>query len=962
MTRAVSVSTLEESFDAIAAVSPSERAGFFAMHQELLERDVVSRMTEQIATLARVDLAKSERLADAASWMAEQLDDDFSRGRSSRAAGHVAQISGRYAESSEHYDRAIELFRSAGDELEAAITQNSALWPMIYAGRYDEAYMRAEEARGVFLRRGDEVRLARLETNVGNILYRQDRIADAKAHYERARAIFVRQGSPQDLAVTLRNLAVCYISLNDYDQAMHYYRIARDYCQEHQLGRLLLENDYNIAYLHYLRGEYTRAIELYNATRVECQRQGDPYHHALCDLDQSELYLELNLAEQGEQLARDAYAGFERLGMGYEAAKALAFLAIASSKQGQPAKALQLFDRARAGFIAESNAVWPDLIELYSALVLFEEGRFAESERSAEAALAAFDKPGFSPKAALAELLLARLWLRQGRIDAAEDASRSALARIHGLDSPGLQFQAHIVLGQIFEYAHDYHRAFAAYEEAYRSLEALRSHLAGDELKIAFLKNKLVVFESLVHLLLTRRTDTQAIRLAFTYVEQSKSRSLADLISFRAHALTAPNHPRSDLVDRVRTIREELNWYYHQIDLGQLRQAALSPEQLLALREQTRDREQQLLRLLHDLRGSDLEFHSLQQGGAIDVDDILASIPEDAMLVEFYEARGILYVALATRDTLEMMPLTSSARVREVLRLLTFQLSKFRLGPTYIEKFERSLYDAALRHLRELYSELIAPVRQRLQARHLIVVPHSFLHHLPFHALHDGERYLCDDFSISYAPSASVFHLCRSKTVRHGDSSLVLGVPDDAAPFIAQEAKAVRDALPHARLYMGDEVTEARLRDEGRHSRFVHIAAHGYFRQDNPMFSSIRLGQSQLTLFDLYRLELSAELVVLSGCGTGLNVVVAGDEMLGLTRGLLYAGAHAVLLTLWEVNDRSTADFMSRFYAELQAEPANKAAAVQRAMTEVRDRYPHPYYWAPFALAGDHRRRPAQAS
>jgi CHAT domain-containing protein len=134
-------------------------------------------------------------------------------------------------------------------------------------------------------------------------------------------------------------------------------------------------------------------------------------------------------------------------------------------------------------------------------------------------------------------------------------------------------------------------------------------------------------------------------------------------------------------------------------------------------------------------------------------------------------------------------------------------------------------------------------------------------------------------------------------------------------------------------------------------SRYVHIATHGLFRQDNPMFSSIRLGQSELNLFDIYDLQLSAELVTLSGCGTGLNVVVGGDELLGLVRGLLYAGAQSLVVTLWDVNDESTAEFMKVFYEQLRSTP-NKAVALRHAMAALRDTYSHPYHWAPFLLIG----------
>jgi CHAT domain-containing protein len=117
------------------------------------------------------------------------------------------------------------------------------------------------------------------------------------------------------------------------------------------------------------------------------------------------------------------------------------------------------------------------------------------------------------------------------------------------------------------------------------------------------------------------------------------------------------------------------------------------------------------------------------------------------------------------------------------------------------------------------------------------------------------------------------------------------------------------------------------------------------------MFSAIRLGDSFFTLLDLYQLKLSAELVTLSGCSTALSVVAAGDELLGLARGLFNAGVESSLLTLWDVQDRSTSRLMSYFYRNI-ANGSGKRQALRSAMQELRLEYPHPYYWAPFVLAG----------
>jgi CHAT domain-containing protein len=257
-------------------------------------------------------------------------------------------------------------------------------------------------------------------------------------------------------------------------------------------------------------------------------------------------------------------------------------------------------------------------------------------------------------------------------------------------------------------------------------------------------------------------------------------------------------------------------------------------------------------------------------------------------------------------------------------------------------------------HLEECYRLLLAPIEADLQASHLIVAPHGALHSLPFHALFDGRRYLGDRFSISYTPSASVYYLCCTKACNASDGALVLGVPGSAAPHILEEVQAVASVLDGAEVYVGAAASREIFRAKAARSRIVHIATHGRFRQESPMFSSIDLGDSQLSLMDLYELSLPAELVTLSGCGTGMNVVVGGDELLGLIRGLLYAGAQAALGTLWDVNDHSTAQFMKCFYQQLAC-GTNKAVAVQRAMAQVREQYPHPFHWAPFVLVGQYR-------
>jgi CHAT domain-containing protein len=118
------------------------------------------------------------------------------------------------------------------------------------------------------------------------------------------------------------------------------------------------------------------------------------------------------------------------------------------------------------------------------------------------------------------------------------------------------------------------------------------------------------------------------------------------------------------------------------------------------------------------------------------------------------------------------------------------------------------------------------------------------------------------------------------------------------------------------------------------------------------MFSFLKLADAQLNFYSLLDLQLNAEMVTLSACHTGVNKVFPGDELHGLMRGFLYAGAPSVVASLWAVSDQSTAELMREMYAAIR-QGSTKRAALRRAQLAIKDDYGHPYYWAPFVLMGD---------
>jgi CHAT domain-containing protein/tetratricopeptide (TPR) repeat protein len=927
------------------------RRKFLAKHKGLIRQEIVEQLAQLVVHQVRVSTQEALHLAEAAVLIAKRLRRKESLALALRAKANALYSSGDNRAALEHHQQSFRLYESLGIWNEAARTLSSSIQPMILLGEYDQAFQAADRAREIFTRLDDPRRLARLEINVGNIFHRQDRFEEAIAHYEHAYASLMPYKDVEGMAAIFSNLAMCLINLNDFPRSLDCYKKARELCKQNDMPLLVAQADYNIAYLYYFRGEYSRAIEMLYAARRSCLATGDDYHFALCHLDLSDIYLELNLSEEAREMAHEGFLRFEKLGMGYEAAKTLANEATAYGQQGKTVQALECFARARDMFGREKNIVWPSLIDLYQGLLLFHEGRYFEARRLCVAAAVFFDSSALSGKAVLAHLLLARIALQVGDSAEARKETEESLARLKGLQTPVLAYQAHLLAGQLAHARNDRPAALEAYLEARKSLEALRSRLKGEELKISFVKNRMQVYEALVDLYIAGEgTDTSAEE-ALSCMEAAKSRSMIEMIFQSGQSLPLGDAGQSDLVRRIRDLREELNWYYHRIELEQLRPEEKSTERLGSLQEKAQSQEKELMRTLRELPAHERENATLEASADFSLASLQAHIPADATLVEYFSAGDRLIAAVITRNDIHILPVTLLSRVAHILQLLRFQLSKFRMGSEYVRRFEEPLLRATQSHLESLYAELIAPLRPFFQAKHLIVVPHGPLHFLPFHALRNGEEYLCDAFTVSYAPSATVFSWCQERPASTSASSLVFGIADERAPQILHEAQSVAALLPQSSLHLGDRATSSVLRENGPRSGLLHLATHGIYRQDNPMFSGIRLGDGYLNLYDLYQMRFDARLVTLSGCATGMNFVAAGDELLGLQRGLFCAGATALLLSLWDVHDQSTAQLMQHFYRDY-LQTGKMAGALQGAMQEVRRQNPHPYFWAPFVLVG----------
>jgi len=237
----------------------------------------------------------------------------------------------------------------------------------------------------------------------------------------------------------------------------------------------------------------------------------------------------------------------------------------------------------------------------------------------------------------------------------------------------------------------------------------------------------------------------------------------------------------------------------------------------------------------------------------------------------------------------------------------------------------------------------------RLTAARLLVIPYGDLHGVPFAALWDGERYLLERCEIAYAASASLaVHAAAAHNAPQA-ALAALAIDDASIPQALAEVQAAAAHFPAARLYLGAEASLAGLHQAATASDVLHVATHGLFRSDNPFFSALKLADGWIDVRAIYRLPLRARLVVLSACESGAVRVQGGGEAVGLVRGFLGAGAHALVVSLWNVHDASAAALMDRFYTALTAAGRAAApAALRSAQLAAAQTGVHPYFWAPY--------------
>ncbi|MBU0944816.1 MAG: CHAT domain-containing protein [Proteobacteria bacterium] len=499
--------------------------------------------------------------------------------------------------------------------------------------------------------------------------------------------------------------------------------------------------------------------------------------------------------------------------------------------------------------------------------------------------------------------------------------------------------------------------SFRALERGIDAFERARETAGLTEFKTSLQAKFSSLYDSMIYECLSR----QEVEKGFSYLERQKSRSLLDMLG--NEKIVPKKETDQALAEEGRVLLARIGRLQKENNSNEVNQAYRDYEMFQ-----------------HRIRVEDPAYTSLVAVNPLPLTKIQQFLGPDSALVEYHSAghpsaglgtgEGIwnLNIFIVTRDDIRAVRLIGLADLQE-----QSLVSKGRVDTLYVPQRQLDALAGQIQELseivkgqnpwlskrmpailRSLSTTLIAPITPYLTNKtHLSIIPHGLLHHVPFAALQTAEGYLVQQYRLSFAPSASVIGFSLDNEKKSGQDTVILA-DDLSLPFVGLEVESIKRLYPDSLILTGEDVTRENIRQLDGKFRFIHFAMHGVFLSQSPLLSYLQLGakEEHLEVREIFNLNLPSSLVTLSGCETGVVSLSSGEDMVGLSNSFLYAGAASLVVSLWKVDDRSTARFMDVFYQNLRH--YEKAEALQRTQLQfINDKtVDKPCYWAPFILIG----------
>jgi tetratricopeptide (TPR) repeat protein len=840
--------------------------------------------------LAAIDSNRALELADEARAGLREANGAGAEAEATieRALGLVDIELGRMPTAVRHLRRAVRIAEAAGQPALAAEARLDLSAALVLHGRPESGLAEAERARAVL--KGAPA--ARSLMRRALILQRRGRYREALDGYRQALAGLRRAGDREYEARLLCNRGILHTFRGEFALAEADLRRAERLHTE--LGRPLAaaQVHHNLAWLAGRRGDVPTALALYDATDEEYRRLGSDRGVLLHD--RGEVLLSVNLVAESRETAEHAVAALARSHLDSDLPEARLTLSHAALLDGDPLAARDEARRAARAFTYQHRWAWAALAR-HAAL----RARWAAGERSpAVLGAARRDAADLAAQGWAAEALDARIIAGRVALEldlpaaAARELGRAAAARRRG--PVRLRVAAWYAEALLRCSSGNVRGARAAVAAGLRVIDAHRAALGATELRA----------QAAAH-----AVELGALGLRLAARAGRPRRVLAASERLRASTWHARPRPPQDAV-LARELAE-----LRAVSAG-IRDALLNdrdPAQLLA---RQRELEAAVRRRAHHERGLDAGAPA-----AIATTEQLAARLGDRALVEYIDADGGLLAVTVCDGRARLWDLGPAAAAASELAALGFAQRRLALG-CRDDDVARAFAQTGAEAARRLDALLLAPVAGEIADRPLVVVPCGELHATPWHALAS-----CAGRPVTAAPSATLWYRCSADgPPRSGAGPLLVAGP--GLPEAAAEVRELAARYPDATCLVGEWATVAAVTEAFAGAPLAHIAAHGSFRGDNPLFSALHLADGPLTVYDLEAAGQAPERLILSACDSALASVV-GEELMGLVSALFALGTRTVVGSVMPVRDDQTRTMMIALHERLRAGAAPAAALAE---------------------------------
>jgi len=888
-------------------------------------------------------------------------------------AGGVHNHFGDKKKALEYFERALTLERSIGDRLGELYVISDIALAYQYMGDYQSALTFNNTALAMAKELGDHNKAGMILNNLCPLNDRLGNYKQAIDFCNQALAVRREFNDRMGEAIALNNLGNLYGNTGDFQRSLDFFRQAEalNKSLQHRSGQGIQLN--NIAWVYGTTGDYEKAIEFYNQALEIFAAEEDPFRMGNVLSNLAANYMELGDYQKALDTNLKVLPMRRAVNNEEGAAVTLRQIAKAYANLNEKQKALDYYNQAIEKlrlFPRQLSMALRDLGALYS-----KSGEHENAIKSLNEALQVSRNLGDPLGQADALAAIAKVERDGGRLNEAKSFTESALA----------------------------------------SVESMRVNLKSQQMRTAFFASVRKYHELYINVLMSLHQQNPSAgfdTLALEASENARARSLLELLT-ESNAQIRKDVDAA-LVERQQNLRRAISAKAEQ--QMRLLSGKYTEEDAKRIGRELDALANEYEEVQTKIRQTSPRYAALTQPVPLRLKEIQSQLlDENTILLEYNLGEDKSFLWAVAPGSLKSFELPKRSEVeaaaRRVYDLLT--ASNRSLQNETLQQREKRLSETAENYppaIAALSRMLLGPAASELKNKRLLIVAEGVLQYIPFAALDEGGTPLMIKHEIVTLPSVSVLGVLRQEIKERVPAPKSIAVFADPvfestdarfsskaqnietnlldAPaggevtraanesglmnfprlrFSREEAKQILKFAPKNQSLAAvdfaanrDEATSSDLQDY----RIVHFATHGIINSRHAELSGIVLslvdqkGKPQngfLRLYDVYNMNLKADLVVLSACQTALGRDIKGEGLIGLTRAFMYGGAPRVVASLWQADDRGTAVFMSRFYEGLLSRGMSAPAALRNAQVSMWQdkRWQNPRYWAAFTIQGE---------